>query len=142
MSCIWEWVPNFSLGIIKLGDQIASYIDTLHLLDDDDEDDGHATDLVGYKIPNVEIYIYVDNESIISITSYEEFIYKDKNIIGMSVNQLSEILGCEPSEIGTSVLFDNGEIQTPFEYFHLGLQLWVSNEIVASASIMNGLLES
>lgn len=141
MSIIWEWVPNSSLGPIKLGNQITHYIETLNLLDDDCEDDGHATGLIGYKLPSVDTYIYVDNEIILSITSYEEFIYKNKNIIGMKVDQLRGILGCEPSEFGRSVLFDDGDIQTPLEYFHLGLQLWVSNEIVMSASIMNGLLE-
>jgi hypothetical protein len=139
MNTVWEWVPNSSLGPIKLGDQISSYIQNLHLSNDGAEDD--ATNWIGYKLSNVDIYIYVENGIIVSITSYDEFIYKDKNIIGMKVNQLSEILGCEPSELGKPVLFDDGDIQTPFEYFHLGLQLWVSNEIVVSASIMNGLLE-
>jgi len=136
MNIIWEWVPNSSLGPIKLGDQISCYIETLHLLDDDAEDD--ITNWIGYRLPDVDTYIYVENEIIISITSYEEFIYKDKNIIGIKVNQLSEILGCEPTEFGRSVLFDDGDIQTPLEYIDLGLQLWVSNEIVMSASIMNG----
>ncbi len=139
MNTVWEWVPNSNLGPIKLGDKISPYIQTLHLSNDNTE--GDDTNWIGYKLPNIDTYVYVENEIIISITSYEEFNYKDKNIIGMKVNQLSEILGCEPSELGESVLFDDGDIQTPFEYFHLGLQLWVSNEIVMSASIMNGLLE-
>lgn len=140
MSTVWEWVPNSSLGPIKLGDKISFYIKNLCLSNDDSE--GDDTNWIGYKLPDVDTYIYVENEIIVSITSYEEFYYKGKNIIGMKANKLSETLDCEPSELGDSVLFDDGDIQTPFEYFHLGLQLWVSNEIVVSASIMNGLLES
>ena len=138
MNVVWEWVPNSSFGSIKLGDKISPYIQNLHLSIDDTEDD--VTNWIGYKLPNADLYIYVENEIIVSITSYDEFFYKDKNIIGMEVNQLDEILGCEPSELGRSVLFDDGDIQTPFEYLHLGLQLWVSNEIVMSASIVNGRL--
>lgn len=140
MNTVWEWVPNSSYGPIKLGDKIGLYITTLRLSNDDAE--GDDTNWIGYKLPDVDTYIYVENEMVVSITSYEEFCYKGKNIIGMKANQLSETLGCEPSELGKPVLFDDGDMQTPFEYFHLGLQLWVSNEIVVSASIMNGLLES
>lgn len=135
MNTVWEWVPNSSFGPIKLGDGINSYVQKLHLLNDVAEDD--FTNWIGYKLPNVDIYIYVENGIIVSITSYEEFVYKGKNVIGMKGNQLGEILGCEPSELGRSVLFDDGDIQTPFEYFNLGLQLWVSNGIVVSASILH-----
>jgi hypothetical protein len=141
MNIIWVWVPNSSLGPIRLGDQINSCIQNLHLSKDDDAEDD-VTNWIGYKLPDVDIYIYVENEIIVSITSYENFFYKNKNIIGMQVDQLSEILDCEPSEQGKPVLFEDGDIQTPFEYFHFGLQLWVSNEVVMSASIINGRSES
>lgn len=134
MSTYWGWVPNSSFGPIKLGDQIDLYIQNLHLSNDDSEDD--KTNWIEYTLPDEDVYVYVENGIIVSITSYENFIYKDKNIIGMQVGQLNEILDCEPSEQGKSVLFEDGDIQTPFEYFHLGLQLWVSNKVVMSASIM------
>lgn len=135
MNAAWEWVPNSSLGPIKLGDKITEYIKMLNLLVDTEE--GDATNWVGYNVHDLDIYIYVENYIIVSITSYDNFFYREKNIIGMAANKLGAILGCEPSELGRSVLFDDGDIQIPFEYFDLGLQLWVSNETVKSASILN-----
>lgn len=134
MKIVWEWEPNSSLGPIKLGDQISYYVEVFDLIGEEDED------LIGwmdYKLPNVDTYIYAENGVIASICSYEEFIYKGKNLIGIETSELLNTLGYEPDEVGESVLYDNGDIQTPLEYFNLGLQLWIRNEEVVSASCAN-----
>ncbi len=137
MKIVWEWEPNSSLGPIKLGDQISHYVEKFHLKDANDDNDD-ITGWVSYVLPSVDTYVYVENGIIVSITSYEEFFYKEKNIIGVKTSELLNILGRDPDEIGVSVLYDNGVIQTPFEYLDLGLQLWVRDEEVVSASCING----
>lgn len=137
MKIVWEWEPNSSLGPIKLGDQVSHYVEKFHLKDANDDNDD-ITGWVSYVLPSVDTYVYVENGIIVSITSYEEFIYKEKNIIGVKTSELLNILGRDPDEIGVSVLYDNGVIQTPFEYLDLGLQLWIKDEEVVSASCING----
>lgn len=134
MSVIWEWVPNSRLGPIKLGAKIKYVIETYGLLNDEDGDD--ATDWVGYQFPNEEIYVYAQNGIIVAITSYVTFLYKGKNIIGVDINELPLILDRDPNEYGKSVFFEDGDVQTPLEYDDLGLQLWVSHDLVTAASVM------
>jgi len=134
VTIIWEWLPNSNLGPIKLGNQISDYYEKFHLMKNEDIDN---TGWVRYKFPSFDTYIDVENEIIVSISTYEELIYKDKNIIGIQKNDLVNVLGSEPDEVGDPVLFDDGDLQTSYDYFDLGLQLWISNGVVVSASCVN-----
>lgn len=134
MSIIWEWIPNFSLGPIKLGEQISQYVESFCLIKEDDEEHDDITNWVSYDFPSMDAYIDAKNGIIIAITSYEQFVYKGKNIVGIKVTQLRELLDGDPDEIGVSVLYDDGDIQTPFRYSSLGLLLWVRDEEVVYAS--------
>lgn len=137
MNILWEWIPNSSLGSIKLGDQISHYVETFHLIKEDNEDHDDITNWVSYDLPSMDAYIDAENGIVVAITSYEEFIYKEKNIVGINVSELRKLLGCNPDEIGDSVLYDDGDVQTPLTYTDLGLKLWVRDEKVVYASCTN-----
>jgi hypothetical protein len=135
MNVMWDWLPNIRLGPVVLGENIDIYINSLNVyLEDEEQDD--MTDWVRYVVPDVDIYIDVENGKVVSVTSYGEFIYKGKNIIGMNVIDLDRILGCAADEVGGSVVYDDGDRRTPYEYFNLGLQVWTSKNIITSGSCL------
>jgi len=128
----WLWKPNSSVGVIKLGDNISHYVDSLDLKIWDEEAD--ETGWVDYKIPKVDTYISTQNGVVRSISSYEVFTYNETNLIGLKLEDLYQILNCKPDEIGTPVIYEDGDIQIPYEYFELGLELWISDGKVVLAS--------
>jgi hypothetical protein len=128
----WIWRPNYSVGAISLGDKIEKYLDVFGLICLDEVVDN--TGWIRYKLPNIDTYIDSEDGIIVSISSYDIFIYKDNNLIGLDVHDLNKILGCDPDDIGYPVLYEDGDIQTPYDYNILGLQLWVSDGKVVLAS--------
>ena len=54
----------------------------------------------------------------------------------MNIIELVNILDCSADEVGESVIYDDGDIRTPYEYFDLGLQLWTSKQRVTSVSCL------
>ena len=137
MNIVWNWLPNIGLGPISLGSLISSYIEIYKLeIDEEDVDD---TGWLQYKFPTKEIYIQVDISTnlVESILSYDDFYYKGKNIIGIGLDELEILLRCKPDEIGESVVYDDADVQTPYDYISIGLQVWTSNSKIVSASCVN-----
>lgn len=128
----WIWKPNSSVGLIKLGDKIEEYLDKFGLILLDEHLD--ATGWIRYKAPDIDTYIDTEDGVIVSISSYETFLFNNKNLVGMDVKDLNKVLGCSPDEIGNQVIYEDGDVQIPYEYSDLGLQLWISNGKVALAS--------
>ena len=136
MSRDWNWEPNVRLGPIKLGEPIEGYLSLGVALDEDKA----ATDItgwIGYKWPKLEVFIYAEQDRIVAITSYEFFFYKGENIIGKTIPEFEHLLEGSADEIGNSVVFDNGDVQTPYEYSALGLSLWESKGHILYASIID-----
>ncbi|MBP0018078.1 MAG: hypothetical protein J7647_11030 [Cyanobacteria bacterium SBLK] len=138
----WIWVPNKSFGIIEFNSSIDLYREKLGVvLDEDDNDD--ITGWLSYKVSNEEIYLNVENGLVVSIFTYEKLYYKrekrykSKNIIGMTKEKLIKLFGREPDEIGSSVIYEDGDIQTPLDFDSFSLQVWISKDIVVSASCSN-----
>ena len=129
----WVWVPNQSLGPVFIGSKIENYIGVFALTKDTTVD---ATGWDTYVFPNHNIYIDTDNGKVVSITSYSEFFYKGQNLIGLGILELSKLFGVDPDEIGDPVEYEDGDIKQPFEYFDLGLQVWMSDGTVTSVSCM------
>lgn len=128
----WIWKPNSRVGLIKLGDKIDEYLDDFGLILLDEHLD--ATGWVRYKVPDIDTYIDAEDGVIVSISSYEIFIFDNNNLIGMDTKDLNKALGYNPDEIGNQVLYGDGDIQIPYDYNDLGLQLWISNGKVVLAS--------
>ena len=133
---MWNWVPNKSFGPILLGENVSIYAKELKLI----LDDSGISDSTGWNTwlsELFEIMINSDFEKVISVTAYDEFCYEDKNIIGMSIDQLLDTLGDEADEVGESVEYDDGDVQTPYEFYDLGLQDWLSQDKVVSISCLS-----
>lgn len=129
----WSWIPNEGLGPVKFECDINVYIKKLGaLLDLSDEPD--STNWVQYHLPDREVFIDVESNKVVSILCYDEFLYKGNNLIGMRVADVDKLIECSPDEIGEPVIYDDGDVQTPYEYMSLGLQIWFSNNQAVSIS--------
>lgn len=51
----------------------------------------------------------------------------------MSERELNAHLEKKPDEVGDSVEYENGSIQTPYEFEDLALEVWFENGILVSA---------
>ena len=93
-------------------------------------------DWVRYSIHQHDVCVDVEDKVVVSVTSYCEFIYKGLNVIGMNIIELGKVLGCTADEVGETIVY-NGESKTPYEYFELGLQIWISDSKVVSATCLS-----
>jgi len=135
MTIKWEWVPNKSLGPILIGADIRTYIKDFNATIDKNMGD----DLTGwdsYDLLDYEIRIDAENNKVLSITSYKEFLFRKRNAFDLSVSQFIKLLECSPDEIGDNVEYDDGDIKTPYEFFEIGLQVWASNSVITSITCM------
>ncbi|MFT4928827.1 MAG: hypothetical protein ACI8WB_004947 [Phenylobacterium sp.] len=133
MSNFLTWEPNEGIGPIRFGGDINHYIELLKLvIDPDDAPD--KTGWIQYQIPGKEVFIDAEADKVESVLCYKEFFFKNQNLIGMKVIDLDIVLNCHADEIGDSILYDDGDLQTPREYFSLGLQVWSSDNVVVSIS--------
>ena len=135
MSIYWKWIENKGLGPISIGSNISKYIKSLKVERDEASEDSTGWDT--YVVPGNDIYIDVAGEHVVSITAYLEFICDEENIIGMTMTQVEQALGCAADEAGDAVEYDDGDVKIPFEYFDLGLQIWASDGVVTSATCLS-----
>ncbi|KAF3886438.1 MULTISPECIES: hypothetical protein [Nostocales] len=132
ISINWIWKPLNSVGPFNFGNPISEFEKDykLELIEPADEITGWET----YGLIHYETHIYVENSLIISINCYDQLIYQNLDILGMTLSEIRNLFGKEnqPGEL-------NGD-QICIEYEELGLQLWFQDDIVTSASCY-GLIE-
>ncbi len=130
----WNWTPGIGVGPIKFGVPIADYLSDFDLELVNYEEPGEPeTD--AYEVPGQDKAIWVEDGRVDSINCDDFFGYKGKNLIGMSEKEFLAHMGQEPEEIGSSVEYENGSVQTPYEYPDLGLQIWFEDGKVVSAMV-------
>ncbi|MEC4802928.1 MAG: hypothetical protein SAJ72_01580 [Jaaginema sp. PMC 1080.18] len=131
----WIWIPNQRLGAIEFETPIEIYINSLGAYMSEPKDD--VTGFETYEITNEDITIYVENDLVVTVNAYECICYKGINLIGVHQKELINLLEIEPDEIGTPVLYEDGDIQTPLDFDSLGLEAWISNDCVVSCCCSN-----
>lgn len=132
VDIIWNWFPGLGLGPFKFNSNISDYLDTYRLEKELEEVD--ITDWITYEVPNTEISIDVEDGLVASISSYDFFCYKNENLIGMQLNKLLELMSPHKYEVGETIEYDDGEIQTAYEFDDLGLQVWESVGLIVGAA--------
>tara|TARA_R110000787_G_scaffold1497_7_gene6284 strand:- start:3058 stop:3480 length:423 start_codon:yes stop_codon:yes gene_type:complete len=130
MKMMWDWVPNQRLGPIEIGISVETYVGQLgaQLLAEIDDSTGWDS----YYIPHHDVYINAEDGEVVSISAHKSFYYGIKNVLGMTIEQLEALLGCKADEIGNSVEYEDGDIQTPYDYSELGLVAWVSQDVIVN----------
>ena len=131
----WLWIPNKSLGAIEFDTSIEIYINSIGAYMSEPKND--ITGWETYEIDNEELYIYVEEGLVVSVSAYESIYFKNINLIGLSQKELIEILEVEPDEVGTPVLYEDGDVQTPLDFDSLGLGAWISNDRLVSGCCSN-----
>ncbi|WP_299817497.1 hypothetical protein [uncultured Roseibium sp.] len=129
----WNWTPGVGVGPLKFGvsiDDNQTDLDLKLLVPEGGDASGWAT----YEVGGPNKTISTENGKIESIQCEDYFGYKNENLIGMSEAELVAHMGEEPYEIGVSVEYDNGVIETPFEYDNLALIAWSADGKIVSAS--------
>ena len=63
--------------------------------------------------------LYTEDVTVFSISCKDSFLYKGKDLIGLSDVELIVPLGREPDQIGDCIECDNGTIQAPFDFHDL-----------------------
>jgi hypothetical protein len=134
MNILWNWLPRVGLGPFKLGENIQKFKHNYDFVLLDEED---TTNWDSYKLSELDIYIDVEDDIIKSIHSDKYFCYKGINLIGLTLEEFNQQLSQFSAEIGEYVEFDNGDIQTPYDYDEVGLQVWLSNNKVVSVICMD-----
>jgi|GEM_PF-1183408 len=130
----WHWTPGVGVGPFKFDAPIADYFAEFKLKLTSPEGDD-VTGWGTYEIKQMEDKIvWTEEGKIASVGCYDFFGYKGKNLIGMSEDEFIKHMGQQPDEIGTSVEYDNGSIQTPFEYEDLAMEAWSEDGVIVSAS--------
>ena len=129
---VLNWEPLVSVGPFKFDTSIQEYVQpyNLHFIEAADETVNWDT----YATSDKNVYIDTEDSKIIGVSCYECLFYKQKNLIGLSLSEIREILGTE-NEIGTQL---GGKI--PVEYYALSLQLWIQNGCVTNTTC-NGFFE-
>ena len=119
-----NFVPFKRVGIFQLDDDVKKYSDVLsryfyesideygneyfHVGDDDTIDDTH--------------FLQVKDGKIRSIFCYEELIYKNVNLIGMTLTEFKEITNADyVGEIYESDIFDDEPPMYDYEFKEIGL---------------------
>ncbi len=92
----FEWTPLKSVGPFKFNDSINNY--SKYNLSEIKEEYIREVNWIVYSLNNFDFRLYIENRVIDSIGCYEECIYKNTNLIGVSFKELINLLGEKPDE--------------------------------------------
>ena len=121
---IWQWEPLISIGYIRFNEPIIPLIRKYKL---QRKVEYEPPDWQVYEFPEDETLVNVEKSRVLSVSCYNNFFYKGKNLLGISLKEINDILGKE-YEIDESI-----ETQTLVIYDSMSLQLWFENGVTVSA---------
>lgn len=128
----FDWTPDVGVGPLKFGEPVLKHVQS-GLLEfcADLSDDSDCYKLAGQGDPAV----YADeNNAIDDILTDQQLVFRGKNLIGMRIEAVVDLLGQEPEEISEPIeLVD--DVQVAAEFDSLGLQLWLRDGVAVSAVV-------
>ncbi len=124
----FEWIPLKQVGFFKFGDDIKIHSNILVQIP---EERDNKVEWDVYTIPGRNIRIFTERNKIVSIACYDNFYFKNVNIIGYDAKKINTLLNTQ-SNIEVDEIEIDGQIQKVYEYDALGLQVWTKNELVVS----------
>ncbi|NJK65039.1 MAG: hypothetical protein HC921_22095 [Synechococcaceae cyanobacterium SM2_3_1] len=129
---IWDWEPLVSVASIQFGAPASPVITKYNL--QKLEPACESADWDSYEFPDTDTRIYVENGCIERFSCYDNLFYKGQNLLGLSLDDIRQILGPEEkidTMVGASI---------PIEYESLGLTLWMEDDVIAGATC-NAMIE-
>ena len=116
-AIIWNWKPCVSVGSVRFNEPIAPLVDQYKLQRKVEYD---TPDWEAYEFPEDETLVNVEESCVVSVSCYNNLFYRGNNLLGLSLEDIENILGYEYK-------IDEGmEAQTSVEYDTMSLQLWLA----------------
>ncbi|MDW2983023.1 MAG: hypothetical protein WBG81_05470 [Rhodanobacter sp.] len=124
------WIPRLSLGPFVIGGSVVGAKAVLPFLRSDDLHVGFL-DIESYVSIDGWLRIEARGDAIESISSESDFLYHGKNIVGMAVADIEDLLESKADMIDSTESVDDPVI---VDFDGYGLQLVVNDGIVSSAT--------
>ncbi len=132
----WQLVPNISLGPFVIGTKIDDYVARFGARLEE-ESDADLTGWQNYSLPHSDDYLCAEDGLLVSATARGGVTYKGAELVGLTIADLESLLGCCADDIGDAVEYDDGEVQTPYDFNDLGLQVWTVDDKVVTVSCLD-----
>jgi hypothetical protein len=131
----YTWVPKKSVGQIKLGSPVQPYAQEGLI--------SQAKDVADFgqywSDADETMLVEVDDQgNVESILLNRKCIYQGKNVIGMTLDEVSALLKAPPDEVAESFALDDGSVETPAYFEAFGLTLGLQAGVVRTVDIDDG----
>jgi hypothetical protein len=131
----YTWIPTKSVGQIKFGSPVESYVqDGLISQAKDVLDLGqYWSDADDTVLVDVD-----DNGNVESVLLNRNCIYKGENLIGMTLDEVSALLKATPDGVAEPIALGDGELETPAYFEAFGLTLGLRDGVVWTVDVDDG----
>ena len=131
----YTWVPTKSIGQIKIGSPVQPYVQDGLIAPAED-----VSDLGQYlSDANETVLVEVDGDgNVESVLLNRECLYKGRNLIGMTLDEVSALLNAPPDEVADPFAVDEGGLETPAYFEAFGLTLGLRGGLVRTVDIDDG----
>ncbi|WP_294626895.1 hypothetical protein [uncultured Bacteroides sp.] len=137
-----ELVPNVSVGMFVLGDNINRYLSLSHTVEHIDRGFYSYDD---YEFPEQYVSMWVENQKIEFITCDTYCFWHNENLIGMSYDRFLLLIGGQQPDdedvCYIPISKDRGQNQKVYDFENLGLQIWVWRNKIKTVIISKDILE-
>jgi len=131
----YTWVPTKSVGQIKIGSPIESYVkDRLITRAEDVLDLGqYWSDADETALVDAD-----DDGNVESILLSRKCIYKGRNLIGMTLDEVSALLNAKPDGVAEPFALGDGNFETPAYFEAFGLTLGIRGGLIGTVDVDDG----
>ncbi|MBF0730970.1 MULTISPECIES: hypothetical protein [Bacteroidaceae] len=138
-----ELIPNESLGMFVLGDNIDKYLILPHTVDHMGCESLYSYD--GYEFPEQYVSVWVENKKIDFIICDICCYWQNENLIGMTYDHFLSLIGgqCPDNEdiCYVPVSRERGQNQKVYNFKSIGLQVWVWRNKIKTIIVSKETLE-
>lgn len=123
-----EWTPRTSLGPIRFGAPVETYVFSLGLAFKEHDP---STGWDAYVLPGAETFVYAENGRVVGVGCYDECWYNGRNLIGMPLGEAVQLIGQPAAGDGETYELD-GCTQDVFDFPALDCQFWTLDGAVVT----------
>ena len=131
-----ELIPNVSVGMFVLGDNINKYLNLPHTVEHIEDEYLSYDD---YDFPEQYVSMWVENQKIDTIHCDRYCFWQNENLIGMSYDRFLLLIGGQQPDVEDvcylPISRDLGQNHKVYDFEDFGLQIWVWRNKIRSVSI-------
>ena len=131
----YTWIPTKSIGQIKFGSPVESYVQDGFISPAED-----VLDLGQYwSDPDDTVLVEVDdNGNVESVLLNRNCIYKGNNLFGITLDEISALLNATADGVAEPIALADGELETPAYFEAFGLTLGLRDGVVWTVDVDDG----